>query len=287
MAGIQDALANQAIINRGACINPWDNSLKPKDMTDDYFENSVYKRFGYEMEEARRMQEAYARRKLEEKASLFEKARKKRELELERRRHETLEGKLNKIEDAKMMDRDSEEDLDQLNFNWIQLNKRKMRSFYDGNLDDVDECERMMDKIKEKFNKKQLTNNKKEDANMAQENTKNTKMTVNTKIDVNAILKAKMAEKMMDAVGNGKDIPLTKMTIMQGITSGKGIDINEIIQAKQTEKLLKDLESGKDITIGKLLTYQALTQGDDFNLNALIQAKFVEKLFDEDEKTAK
>jgi hypothetical protein len=77
------------------------------------------------------------------------------------------------------------------------------------------------------------------------------------------------------------------MTIMQGITTGKGIDINEIIQAKQTEKLLKDLDSGKELTIGKLLTYQALTQGDGFDLNALIQAKFVEKLFDEDEKTAK
>ena len=272
MAGLEDALANQAIINRAKWVDP----LKPKDMPDDYFENSVYKRFGYEMDEARRMQEEYARRRL------VEEARKKREEELiERRRHETLERALDKItKDAKMMDRDSEEDL-------VQLNKRKMRAFYDGNLDDVDECERMMDKIKEKYNKNKLTTNKKEDANMAQENTKNTKMTVNTKIDVNAILQAKMAEKMMDAVGNGKDIPLTKMTIMQGITSGKGIDINEIIQAKQTEKLLKDLESGNDITIGKLLTYQALTQGDGFDLNALIQAKFVEKLFDEDEKTAK
>lgn len=175
-----------------------------------------------------------------------------------------------------MMDRDSEEDL-------VQLNERKMYAFYNGNLDDVEECERMMDKIKERYNKNKLTN-KKEDANMANE-TKN--MTINTKIDVNAILQAKMAEKMMDAVGNGKDIPLTKMTIMQGITSGKGIDINEIIQAKQTEKLLKDLDSGKELTIGKLLTYQALTQGDGFDLNALIQAKFVEKLFDEDEKTDK
>ena len=275
MAGIQDALANQDIINRGEWVNPWDNSLKPK-VDDDYFENSVYNRFGYEIAEARRMQENYRRKKLEEEA------RKKIEEEVkERHRHETLARALERItKDAKMMDRDSEEDL-------VQLNKRKMRAFYDGNLDDVDECERMMDKIKEKFNKKQLTNNKKEDANMAQENTKNTKMTVNTKIDVNAILQAKMAEKMMDAVGTGKDIPLTKMTIMQGITTGKGIDINEIIQAKQTEKLLKDLDSGKELTIGKLLTYQALTQGDGFDLNALIQAKFVEKLFDEDEKTAK
>lgn len=178
--------------------------------------------------------------------------------------------------DAKMIDRDNEEDL-------VQLNERKMYAFYNGNLDDVYECDRMMDKIKESYNKNKLTN-KKEDANMANE-TKN--MTINTKIDVNAILQAKMAEKMMDAVGNGKDIPLAKMTIMQGITSGKGIDINEIIQAKQTEKLLKDLDSGTELTIGKLLTYQALTQGDGFDLNALIQAKFVEKLFDEDEKTDK
>lgn len=206
-------------------------------------------------------------------------ANKKREEEIEkRRRHENLEKETIDIitKDAKMMDRDSEEDL-------VQLNERKMYAFYNGNLDDVEECERMMDKIKERYNKNKLTN-KKEDANMANE-TKN--MTINTKIDVNAILQAKMAEKMMDAVGNGKDIPLAKMTIMQGITSGKGIDINEIIQAKQTEKLLKDLDSGKELTIGKLLTYQALTQGDGFDLNALIQAKFVEKLFDEDEKTAK
>lgn len=205
-------------------------------------------------------------------------ANNKRDEEIEKRHnHETLEKETIDIitKDAKMMDRDSEADL-------VQLNKRKMRAFYDGNLDDVYECEHMMDKIKERYNKNKLTN-KKEDANMANE-TKN--MTINTKIDVNAILQAKMAEKMMDAVGNGKDIPLTKMTIMQGITSGKGIDINEIIQAKQTEKLLKDLDSGKELTIGKLLTYQALTQGDGFDLNALIQAKFVEKLFDEDEKTA-
>lgn len=206
-------------------------------------------------------------------------ANNKRDEEIEKRHnHETLEKETIDIitKDAKMMDRDSEADL-------VQLNKRKMRAFYDGNLDDVYECEHMMDKIKERYNKNKLTN-KKEDANMANE-TKN--MTINTKIDVNAILQAKMAEKMMDAVGNGKDIPLTKMTIMQGITSGKGIDINEIIQAKQTEKLLKDLDSGKELTIGKLLTYQALTQGDGFDLNALIQAKFVEKLFDEDEKTDK
>lgn len=275
MAGIEDALANQSIINR--C--EWDRALKPKD--DDFYENSVYKRFGYELEEARRIQQAYERRQLVEEArKKRDSFLKKREEELkERRRHETLERALDKItKDAKMMDRDSEEDL-------VQLNKRKMRAFYDGNLDDVDECERMMDKIKEKYNKNKLT--KKEDATMANENNTKNKMTINTKIDVNAILQAKMAEKMMDAVGNGKDIPLTKMTIMQGITTGKGIDINEIIQAKQTEKLLKDLDSGKELTIGKLLTYQALTQGDGFDLNALIQAKFVEKLFDEDEKTAK
>lgn len=216
---------------------------------------------------------------LNNRKSIVAEARKKREEEIEKRRsHENLEKEAiyNISKDAKMMDRDSEADL-------VQLNKQKMRAFYDGNLDDVEECERKMDKIKERYNKNKLTN-KKEDANMANE-TKN--MTINTKIDVNAILQAKMAEKMMDAVGNGKDIPLAKMTIMQGITSGKGIDINEIIQAKQTEKLLKDLDSGKELTIGKLLTYQALTQGDGFDLNALIQAKFVEKLFDEDEKTAK
>ena len=215
---------------------------------------------------------------LNNRKSIVAEARKKREEEIEkRRRHENVEKEAiyNISKDAKMIDRDSEADL-------VQLNKRKMRAFYDGNLDDVEECERMMDKIKERYNKNKLTN-KKEDANMANE-TKN--MTINTKIDINAILQAKMAEKMMDAVGNGKDIPLAKMTIMQGITSGKGIDINEIIQAKQTEKLLKDLDSGKELTIGKLLTYQALTQGDGFDLNALIQAKFVEKLFDEDEKTA-
>ena len=126
--------------------------------------------------------------------------------------------------------------------------------------------------------KKTTKNLKKEKTTMATE-TKNIK--VNTKIDVNAIMQAKMAEKMMDAVGTGKDIPLAKMAIMQGITSGKGIDINEIIQAKQTEKLLKDLESGKDLTIGQLLTYQALTSGDGFDINALVQAQFVEKLFDE------
>ena len=71
MAGLEDALANQAIINSDqGLINPW--SQQPEV---DY-ESSVYKRFGYEMEEARRMQEEYARRRL------VEEARKKREEEL-------------------------------------------------------------------------------------------------------------------------------------------------------------------------------------------------------------
>lgn len=102
---------------------------------------------------------------------------------------------------------------------------------------------------------------------------------VNTKIDVAALVQAKMAEKMMDAVGDGKDIPLTKLTIMQSLANGGSIDINELIRAKQTEKLLKDLNDNKDLSIGKLLTYQALTNEDGFDVNALIQAQFVEKLF--------
>ena len=102
---------------------------------------------------------------------------------------------------------------------------------------------------------------------------------VNTKIDVAALVQAKMAEKMMDAVGDGKDIPLTKLTIMQSLASGGAIDVNEIIRAKQTEKLLKDLNDNKDLSIGKLMTYQALTNEDGFDVNALIQAQFVEKLF--------
>lgn len=102
---------------------------------------------------------------------------------------------------------------------------------------------------------------------------------VNTKIDVAALVQAKMAEKMMDAVGNGKDIPLTKLTIMQSLANGGSIDVNELIRAKQTEKLLKDLNENKDLSIGKLLTYQALTNEDGFDVNALIQAQFVEKLF--------
>jgi hypothetical protein len=108
---------------------------------------------------------------------------------------------------------------------------------------------------------------------------------VNTKIDVAALVQAKMAEKMMDAVGDGKDIPLTKLTIMQSLANGGSIDVNELIRAKQTEKLLKDLNENKDLSIGKLMTYQALTSEDGFDINALIQAQFVEKLFAEDEKT--
>lgn len=102
---------------------------------------------------------------------------------------------------------------------------------------------------------------------------------VNTKIDVAALVQAKMAEKMMDAVGDGKDIPLTKLTIMQSLANGGSIDVNELIRAKQTEKLLKDLNENKDLSIGKLMTYQALTSEDGFDINALIQAQFVEKLF--------
>lgn len=108
---------------------------------------------------------------------------------------------------------------------------------------------------------------------------------VNTKIDVAALVQAKMAEKMMDAVGDGKDIPLTKLTIMQSLANGGSINVNELIRAKQTEKLLKDLNENKDLSIGKLMTYQALTSEDGFDINALIQAQFVEKLFAEDEKT--
>ena len=110
-------------------------------------------------------------------------------------------------------------------------------------------------------------------------------MNVNTKIDIAALIQAKMAEKMMDAVGDGKDIPLTKLTIMQSLANGGSIDVTELIRAKQTEKLLKDLNENKDLSIGKLLTYQALTGEGGFDVNALIQAQFVEKLFAEDEKT--
>lgn len=115
-------------------------------------------------------------------------------------------------------------------------------------------------------------------------NTMEKTMNVNTKIDVAALIQAKMAEKMMDAVGDGKDIPLTKLTIMQSLANGGSIDVSELIRAKQTEKLLKDLNENKDLSIGKLLTYQALTGEGGFDVNALIQAQFVEKLFADDEK---
>ena len=115
-------------------------------------------------------------------------------------------------------------------------------------------------------------------------NTMEKTVNVNTKIDVAALIQAKMAEKMMDAIGDGKDIPLTKLTIMQSLANGGSIDVTELIRAKQTEKLLKDLNENKDLSIGKLLTYQALTGEGGFDVNALIQAQFVEKLFADDEK---
>lgn len=62
MDGLEDALANQAIINRG---DHWIDPMRPRQSEVDY-ENSVYKRFGYEMDEAKRMQEEYARRQLVE-----------------------------------------------------------------------------------------------------------------------------------------------------------------------------------------------------------------------------
>ena len=115
-------------------------------------------------------------------------------------------------------------------------------------------------------------------------NTMEKTVNVNTKIDIATLIQAKMAEKMMDAVGDGKDIPLTKLTIMQSLANGGSIDITELIRAKQTEKLLKDLNENKDLSIGKLLTYQALTGEGGFDVNALIQAQFIEKLFADDEK---
>lgn len=114
-------------------------------------------------------------------------------------------------------------------------------------------------------------------------NTMEKTMNVNTKIDIAALIQAKMAEKMMDAVGDGKDIPLTKLTIMQSLANGGSINVTELIRAKQTEKLLKDLNENKDLSIGRLLTYQALTGEGGFDVNALIQAQFVEKLFADDE----
>lgn len=55
MTGLEDALVNQVIINRG---DRWIDPMRPRQSEVDY-ESSVYKRFGYEMDEARRMQEAY------------------------------------------------------------------------------------------------------------------------------------------------------------------------------------------------------------------------------------
>ena len=130
-----------------------------------------------------------------------------------------------------MIDRDSEEDL-------VQLNERKMYAFYNGNLDDVEECERMIDKIKERYNKNKLTN-KKEDANMANE-TKN--MTINTKIDVNAILQAKMAEKLLKDLDSGKELTIGKLLTYQALTQGDGFDLNALIQAKFVEKLFDEDE---------------------------------------------
>ena len=115
-------------------------------------------------------------------------------------------------------------------------------------------------------------------------NTMEKTVNVNTKIDIATLIQAKMAEKMMDAVGDGKDIPLTKLMIMQSLANGGSIDVTELIRTKQTEKLLKDLNENKDLSIGKLLTYQALTGEGGFDVNALIQAQFVEKLFADDEK---
>ena len=62
MANLEDALTNQEIINRG---DRWIDPMRPRQSEVDY-ENSVYKRFGYEMNEAKRMQEEYARRQLVE-----------------------------------------------------------------------------------------------------------------------------------------------------------------------------------------------------------------------------
>ena len=130
--------------------------------------------------------------------------------------------------------------------------------------------------------KKRIKKLKEEETTMA---TTSKNIKVNTKIDVAALVQAKMAEKMMDTIGDGKDIPLTKLAIMQSLANGGSIDVTELIRAKQTEKLLKELNENKDLSIGKLLTYQALTSEGGFDVNALIQAQFVEKLFADDEKT--
>jgi hypothetical protein len=161
------------------------------------------------------------------------------------------------------------------------VRKTQLQTRGNGNLAEALENQNKMNNgsLKEELNerlKQKETIKTKGRKTMAQ-TTKSVK--VNTKIDVAALVQAKMAEKMMDAVGDGKDIPLTKLTIMQSLANGGSIDINELIRAKQTEKLLKDLNDNKDISIGKLLTYQALTNEDGFDVNALIQAQFVEKLF--------
>lgn len=161
----------------------------------------------------------------------------------------------------------------------VQIRKKQLETR--GNLAETLEIQNRMNNgsLKEELNerlKQKETIKTKGRKTMAQ-TTKTVK--VNTKIDVAALVQAKMAEKMMDAVGDGKDIPLTKLTIMQSLANGGSIDVNELIRAKQTEKLLKDLNDNKDLSIGKLLTYQALTNEDGFDVNALIQAQFVEKLF--------
>ena len=166
-------------------------------------------------------------------------------------------------------------------YNELAIKVRKTQLETRGNLAETLEIQNKMNNgsLKEELNerlKQKETIKTKGRKTMAQ-TTKSVK--VNTKIDVAALVQAKMAEKMMDAVGDGKDIPLTKLTIMQSLANGGSIDINELIRAKQTEKLLKDLNDNKDLSIGKLLTYQALTNEDGFDVNALIQAQFVEKLF--------
>ena len=62
MDGLEDALANQEIINRG---DRWIDPMRPRQPEVDC-ENSVYKRFEYDMNEAKCMQEEYARRQLVE-----------------------------------------------------------------------------------------------------------------------------------------------------------------------------------------------------------------------------
>ena len=54
--------SQSGIINRG---DRWIDSMRSRQSEVDY-ESSVYKRFGYEMDEAKRMQEEYAQRQLVE-----------------------------------------------------------------------------------------------------------------------------------------------------------------------------------------------------------------------------